>query len=171
MGKEKLSFYEQRTIKWNPSNNSVVMIDQTLLPNELSFVECKDVGSIVSAIKTMKIRGAPAIGVAGAMGVALSVVSSRATTKKQLLRDIESNMIELKSARPTAVNLAWGVDATIDHLKLTLPEHFEDPTVAASVVTDFVQSLADNDVRTNKKLSDNGAQLFHSGDSVLTHCN
>jgi methylthioribose-1-phosphate isomerase len=61
---EKTSFYEQRTIKWDRERNSVIMIDQTVLPNELVFVECNNVASVIDAIKTMKIRGAPAIGVA-----------------------------------------------------------------------------------------------------------
>src|SRR5579872_4990594 len=169
MEKGKLSFYDQRTIWWDRDRNSVVMIDQTLLPTELSFVECNDVSSIISAIKTMKIRGAPAIGVAGAMGVALSIVSSSGTTKKELLREIEPHVLALKSARPTAVNLAWGVDATVEYLRETLDEELEDPSVAVKAVTEFVQSLADSDVVTNKKLSDIGAKLFRSGDSVLTH--
>ena len=147
------------------------MIDQTLLPNELTFVECKDVSSIIDAIKTMQIRGAPAIGVAGAMGVALSVVSSTAKTKKDLLRAIEPDVLALKSARPTAVNLSWGVEKTVEYLKNNLLDKFDDPSIPAKIVVEFVESLADNDVQTNKKLSDLGAKLFRSGDTVLTHCN
>jgi len=166
----KLSFYEQRTIKWDTEKNSIVMIDQTLLPNELAFVECFDVQCVIDAIKTMKIRGAPAIGVAGAMGVALSVFSSKETTKKELLQAIEPDLIALKSARPTAVNLAWGVDAAVQYLKENLSEEF-DPNEARHAIVAFVQALADEDVTTNKKLSDYGAKLFRSGESVLTHCN
>ena len=70
---EKLSFYTQRTIEWDDNSNSIVMIDQTLLPKEFKFVRCVTVPDVIDAIKTMKIRGAPAIGVAGAMGVALAV--------------------------------------------------------------------------------------------------
>jgi len=167
----RLNFYEQRTIKWDDLKNSVVMIDQTLLPNELSFVDCTNVSSLISAIKTMKIRGAPAIGVAGAMGVALAVLSSKATTKRELLRGIESDIIALKSARPTAVNLVWGVEVTVEFLKRNLPEEFENPDIARKMTIYFVKALADKDVATNKKLSDLGAKLFRSGDSVLTHCN
>jgi methylthioribose-1-phosphate isomerase len=169
--KKKLSFYEQRTIEWDNASASVVMIDQTLLPNELSFVDCKDVPAVIDAIKTMKIRGAPAIGVAGAMGVALSVIGSSARRKQDLLREMEPEVIALKSARPTAVNLAWGVDLTVEHLRRNLPEEFDDPGEARKVVVKFVRSLADSDVETNKKLSDLGTKLFRSGDRVLTHCN
>lgn len=167
---EKTNFYEQRTIKWDKDRDSVVMIDQTMLPNELLFVECKDVPSLIEAIKTMKIRGAPAIGVAGAMGVALAVVSSGATTKQNLFRDIEPVLIAIKSARPTAVNLSWGVDQTIEYLEKTLSENF-DPEIARKATIEFVEALADRDVETNRKLSEYGAKLFRSGDSVLTHCN
>jgi len=171
MDGQKLSFYEQRTIKWDNEKNSVVMIDQTLLPNELSFVECVTVQQVVDAIKTLKIRGAPAIGVEGAMGVALAVLSSRASTRRDLLKEIEPSVIALKSARPTAVNLAWGVDAAVKHLKDELPEDYGSPDRAKQAIVGFVQHLADLDVATNKKLSDYGAKLFRSGDSVLTHCN
>lgn len=170
LGDQKLSFYEQRTIKWDRDKNAVVMIDQTVLPNELTFVICTDVAAVVDAIKTMKIRGAPAIGVAGAMGVALSVVGATSTKKKDLLREIEPDVIALKSARPTAVNLAWGVEKALDHLKKNLPECF-DKAQSSKLIIDFVESLADKDVETNKKLSDLGARFFRTGDSVLTHCN
>lgn len=169
-GQKNLNFYEQRTIKWNREKNTVVMIDQTLLPSKLSFVQCSGVQAVIDAIKAMRIRGAPAIGVAGAMGVALAVSRSHAKTKKDLLAEIDPGVIALKSARPTAVNLVWGVDKTVDFLKEELPEEFENPEVARRLVVDFVESLADDDVETNKKLSDLGAKLFRSGDSVLTHC-
>jgi methylthioribose-1-phosphate isomerase len=166
----KVSFYEQRTIKWDRSKNTVVMIDQTVLPAELKFVECSTVPEIIDAIKTMKIRGAPAIGVAGAMGVALSIISSKSKTKSELLREIGPDSIALKSARPTAVNLSWGVERTIDFLRNELDEHFETGEHQAKVI-EFVEKLADSDVEANKKLSDMGSKLFRSGESVLTHCN
>jgi methylthioribose-1-phosphate isomerase len=169
MDSPKLNFYEQRTIEWNSKNHSVVMIDQTLLPTRLEFAECTSVPDIIDSIKTMKVRGAPAIGVAGAMGVALSVVSSQATTKTDLLQDVKRDSILLKDARPTAVNLSWGVDRAQHFLEENLPENFSKEEVTSQIV-DFVQRLADEDVQTNKKLSDIGARLFRTGDSVLTHC-
>jgi methylthioribose-1-phosphate isomerase len=167
---QKTSFYEQRTIKWNAGTNSVEMIDQTVLPNELKFIQCRSVAEIIDAIKTMKIRGAPAIGVAGAMGVVLSVFSSKATSKSQLLKDIEPDSISLKSARPTAVNLAWGVERAVEFLQKSLPCEF-DQKLAREKIVEFAQKLADDDVKANKKLSDFGAKLFRPGESVLTHCN
>ena len=166
---EKLSFYTQRTIEWDDKSNSIVMIDQTLLPKEFKFVRCATVPDVINAIKTMKIRGAPAIGVAGAMGVALAVQRATSATKGDLLREIEPDVLALKSARPTAVNLAWGVDKTVTFIKSELPEVIDSES--KKNVAKFVERLADLDVETNKKLSDLGAKLFRSGDTVLTHCN
>jgi methylthioribose-1-phosphate isomerase len=168
---EKLSFYEQRTIKWDDEKSSVFMIDQTRLPNELALVECTSVPEVIDAIKTMKVRGAPAIGVAGAMGIALAVGRSKTKTRGELMKDLEPSAIALKAARPTAVNLAWGVDGALHYLQDHLPESFADPRVPRELIVAFVKDLADKDVATNKKLSDLGAKLFRSGDSVLTHCN
>ena len=165
----KLSFFEQRTIEWDKESSSIVMIDQTLLPKELRFVRCTSVPEVIDSIKTMKIRGAPAIGVAGAMGLALSIQTANSSEKEILLREIEPDVIALKSARPTAVNLAWGVEKTLDYVKSQLPD--EITRESKQMVVDFVEKLADSDVKTNKKLSDLGARLFRNGDSVLTHCN
>ncbi|MHB1867768.1 MAG: S-methyl-5-thioribose-1-phosphate isomerase [Nitrososphaerales archaeon] len=166
---EKLSFYEQRTIEWDNESNSIVMIDQTLLPKEFNFVRCTTVPEVIDAIKMMKIRGAPAIGVAGAMGVALAVQRSNSKTKQELLREIELDIAALKSARPTAVNLVWGVDKAVEFIRSELTETID--LESKRKVVRFVEGLADSDVETNKKLSDYGAKLFHSGDTVLTHCN
>jgi methylthioribose-1-phosphate isomerase len=165
----KLSFFEQRTIEWDDQTGSVVMIDQTKLPTNFQFIRCTTVPEIVDSIKTLKIRGAPAIGVAGAMGVALAVQRATSTNKKMLIREIEPAVIALKSARPTAVNLSWGVERTLDYVKKELPKNIT--LDSKKKVVEFVKRLADSDVETNRKLSDLGARLFHSGDSVLTHCN
>jgi methylthioribose-1-phosphate isomerase len=170
----QVSFYEERTVRWNPKNDSVVMIDQTLLPGELRFITCRGVHEVVEAIKSMKIRGAPAIGVAAAMGVALSVVRSSASTKRQLLRGIESDCCEIKSARPTAINLSWGVDRVVEFIEVSLPENLSSVTGVGgyrAAVVSFVCKLADADIETNKRLSELGSMLFRSGESVLTHCN
>ncbi len=166
--KGRVSFFKERTISWNHKNNSVRMIDQTLLPTKLSFIDCKSVDQVVEAIKTLRIRGAPAIGVAGAMGVALSAINHEAKTKKELVREIEPDCLALKSARPTAINLAWGVDKALEHLH-SLPDDSDIHTLRRDLVA-FVESLADLDVETNKKLSEHGESLFKTGESVLTHC-
>ncbi len=97
-----------RTVEWK--DNKVVMIDQTKLPNQLVFVEFDDFNQVADAIRTLVVRGAPAIGVSGAFGLALSVLQSKATSKDELLSDLEKARKILFETRPTAVNLAWGLE-------------------------------------------------------------
>ena len=85
------------------------MIDQTKLPNKLVYVEYSDFQEIANAIKTLVVRGAPAIGVSGAFGLALAVLQSKATTKEELIEDLEKARKILFETRPTAVNLKWEI--------------------------------------------------------------
>src|SRR3990170_8030629 len=86
------------------------MIDQTKLPNKLAFVKYKDYRDVANAIKTLVVRGAPAIGVSGAFGLALAALQSKAKTKENLLKDLEKARKTLFETRPTAINLAWGLE-------------------------------------------------------------
>ena len=86
------------------------MIDQTKLPNKLVFVKYTDYKDVANAIKTLVVRGAPAIGVSGAFGLALAALQSKAKTKEKLLEDLQKARKILFETRPTAVNLAWGLD-------------------------------------------------------------
>ena len=104
-----------RTIEWK--NNTVVMIDQTKLPNELIFVEYDDFNQVANAIKTLVIRGAPAIGISGAFGLALAALQSHATTKDELISDLENARKTLFATRPTAVNLGWGLETNYECCK------------------------------------------------------
>ena len=97
-----------RTIEWK--NNEVIMIDQTKLPNELVYVKFTDYNDVAEAIRTLVVRGAPAIGVSGAFGMALAGLQSKAETKEELLSDLEKAQKILFMTRPTAVNLAWGLE-------------------------------------------------------------
>src|SRR3990172_12111100 len=86
------------------------MIDQTKLPNELVFVEFTDYKEVANAIRTLVVRGVPAIGVAGAFGLALAALQSKATTKKELIEDLDKARKILFETRPTAINLKWGLE-------------------------------------------------------------
>src|SRR3989304_721069 len=97
-----------RTIEWK--DNKLVMIDQTKLPNELVFVEFTDYNEVANAIRTLVVRGAPAIGVSGAFGLALAALQSKASTKEELIGDLEKAKKILFETRPTAVNLSWGLE-------------------------------------------------------------
>jgi len=155
---------ELRTIEWK--NDSVVMIDQTKLPNELVFVKYTDYNDVANAIRTLVVRGAPAIGVSGAFGMALAALQSSAETKQDLLSDLEKAKKILFDTRPTAVNLSWGLEKIMQIAKQgkTVSEIKDEVIVKA-------KQMAEEDVNTNKKMGKNGAKLFQDNDTIMTHCN
>ena len=104
-----------RTVEWK--NNKVIMIEQTKLPNELVFVEYDDFNQVANAIKTLIVRGAPAIGVSGAFGLGLAVLQSKATTTDELISNLEEAKKILFATRPTAVNLGWGLEKIMNVAK------------------------------------------------------
>ena len=109
MTKDITAFHSSlRTVEWK--NNKLVMIDQTKLPNELVFLEFSDYKEVANAIRTLVVRGAPAIGVSGAFGLALAALQSLVTTKEELINDLEHAKKILFETRPTAVNLKWGLE-------------------------------------------------------------
>ena len=97
-----------KTVEWK--DNSVIMIDQTKLPNSLEYVTYTDYNQVANAIRTLVVRGAPAIGVSGAFGLALAALQSNAKEKDQLIQDLKTAKKILFETRPTAVNLSWGLD-------------------------------------------------------------
>ncbi len=101
-----------KTVEWK--NNSVIMIDQTKLPNILEYVTYTDYNQVAEAIKTLVVRGAPAIGVSGAFGLALASLQSNATEKSDLINYLENAKKILFETRPTAVNLAWGLNKIME---------------------------------------------------------
>ena len=153
-----------RTVEWK--DNSVIMIDQTKLPNKLVFVKYTDYNDVAQAIRTLVIRGAPAIGVAGAMGMALSALQSNSETKEGLLSDLEKAKKTLFETRPTAVNLSWGLEIIIEIAK----QGNSISDIRESVINKAKQ-MADDDVQINKEMGKNGAKLFQNNDTIMTHCN
>ena len=153
-----------KTIEWK--NNKVVMIDQTKLPNELVFVEYDDFNQVANAIKTLIIRGAPAIGVSGAFGLALAALQSNAKTKDELLHDLEKAKEILFATRPTAVNLGWGLEKIMKIAKTgNSSEHIREIVISASI------KMAEEDIEINKTMGKNGSSLFENNDTIMTHCN
>lgn len=142
------------------------MIDQTKLPNELVFVEYSDYNDVAKAIKTLVVRGAPAIGVSGAFGLALAVLQSKATTKDQLLADLEIARKTLFETRPTAINLAWGLEQIMNVAKkgTTVTEIRES-------IIQTAKQMAEDDIKINMKMGKNGSVLFDNSDTIMTHCN
>ena len=155
---------ELRTVEWK--NDSVVMIDQTKLPNELVFVKYTDYNDVANAIRTLVVRGAPAIGVSGAFGMALAALQSSSKTKEDLLSDLEKAKKLLFDTRPTAVNLSWALEQIMQIAKQseTVSEIRNDVIVKA-------RQMAEEDININKKMGKNGAELFQDNDTIMTHCN
>ncbi|MGV7220027.1 MAG: S-methyl-5-thioribose-1-phosphate isomerase [Nitrospinales bacterium] len=146
----------------------VRMIDQTRLPLEKVFVDCKSVDDVGHAIKTMVIRGAPAIGVAAAMGVSLAAESIKADNFEKFFTELEIKCNQLAKSRPTAVNLFWAIErmkkVAKDNSSLSLPD------LKARLKKESVDIL-NEDVAANKNIGDHGQTLVQDGNSILTHCN
>ena len=153
-----------RTVEWK--NNSVVMIDQTKLPNELVYVKYTDYNDVADAIRNLIVRGAPAIGVSGAFGLALAALQSNANTREDLISDLEKARKILFETRPTAVNLAWGLDKIMQVAKSG--NSVED---IQRLVIGTAQNMAEEDIQINMKMGKNGASLFEDKDTIMTHCN
>ena len=156
------------TIEWN--DDVVVMIDQRKLPATEVYVSCKTAQEVAKAIKTMVIRGAPAIGVAAAMGIALGMRRSKATGTKQFATEFQRTCDLMAATRPTAVNLFWA----IERMKRT----FADAAGRGSAVAEIKQALEDEarrihdaDVASCRSMGAFGATLVPDIARILTHCN
>jgi len=151
------------TIQWTPQG--VIMIDQTRLPRVEEYVTCTTYEEVAVAIKTMVIRGAPAIGVAAAMGVALGVKQAKPETL-----DAEFGTIcdRLAATRPTAVNLFWAIDRMKRLYAAAKGEGIE--AVRTAMEAEAVK-VYEEDIAINKAMGANGAPLVPDGKTVLTHCN
>ncbi|SNQ59585.1 S-methyl-5-thioribose-1-phosphate isomerase [Candidatus Methanoperedens nitratireducens] len=155
-----------RTIDWDNKKNSIIMIDQTLLPGEYRVIECSTIESLCEAIKSLRVRGAPALGAAGGFGIALAAFKSSASSLEGLMKDIESAGKTIIATRPTAVNLSWGVNRVIRSV-----EDARNIKEARMFALDESKAIADEDVKKNKQLGEYGASLLDDGDTVMTHCN
>lgn len=153
------------SIEW--INNKVKMIDQTLLPHELKFLEFDNYRDVATSIKVMNIRGAPAIGVAAAMGMALATIEYRELPKERFLKSMEEAANVIRSTRPTASNLFWAVNR-IWKIISTFPD---EPLNISDLIIEEAKIMAQEDINVNKEIGKNGAALLKDGDVVLTHCN
>lgn len=149
------------TIEWTPEG--VVMIDQTRLPQQTAFVTCRTYLEVADAIRNMVIRGAPAIGVAAAMGVALGALHS-----ENLEADMPGICDALAKTRPTAVNLFWAIDR-MRVLYLSMRNMPRDEVHTRLIAE--AQKIREEDIAINKAIGRNGAPLVPDGKTVLTHCN
>ncbi len=157
-----------RTVFWDYDTSALKMIDQRLLPWQFEVAEFNDYHAVAQAIQEMVVRGAPAIGAAAGFGMALAANQSKAQDRLTLLRDLELAGKVLNAARPTAVNLAWGVARL---LRIAANEDLESIDAVRNAMLEEAQTLADEDVALNKQMGANGAELISDGDTILHHCN
>jgi methylthioribose-1-phosphate isomerase len=153
-----------KTVEWK--ENSVVMIDQTKLPNILEYVTYTDFNQIAEAIRTLVVRGAPAIGVSGAFGLALASLQSDAKEKDELINYLENAKKILFETRPTAVNLSWGLDKIMQVAK-----NAENVDEIRKSVVEAAKRMAEEDIKINMSIGKNGSELFDDNDTIMTHCN
>jgi methylthioribose-1-phosphate isomerase len=156
------------TIAWK--DDVIVMVDQRKLPTAEVYVKCRTAADVAKAIKTMVIRGAPAIGVAAGMGVALAMQRSKASGTRQFAAEFQKTCDLLASTRPTAVNLFWA----IERMKRT----FSHGALAGESVDQLKHRLRteadrihDEDLASCRAIGANGAALVPGGSTILTHCN
>lgn len=133
-----------KTMYWK--DNLLYLLDQTILPHEEEYLVCGTYQDVITAIKMMVVRGAPAIGVAAAFGMALAYLDGE---------DMEKAAAEIKDARPTAVNLFWAVDRVM----------------AADNPVNEALLMYEEDMETNRRMGKHGATVIDDGDTILTHCN
>ncbi|MFX1238934.1 MAG: S-methyl-5-thioribose-1-phosphate isomerase [Promethearchaeota archaeon] len=154
------------SIEWT-DENKVKMIDQTVLPHELNFLIFEDYRDVASAIKIMNIRGAPAIGVAAAMSMALATIEYNQLPKEEFLTSMEEAANHIRNTRPTASNLFWAVD----RIWKIVNSPYDDPNSISELVIEEVKLMAQEDINVNKSIGQFGSDLLEDGDVVLTHCN
>jgi len=160
------------TIRWE--DDAVVLIDQRVLPTREEYVRCRDAAAVAEAIRDMVVRGAPAIGVTAAMGIALGLKMSRAADERALRADMESLAALLAATRPTAVNLFWAIDRMtrkFDELLSEGPEGPEGLDATRAGMEKEALAIHREDIEMNRRMGAHGEKLLEDGARILTHCN
>jgi methylthioribose-1-phosphate isomerase len=155
---------ELLTVQWR--RNAVQIIDQTKLPNKLVYLRCTDHREIATAIKSLVVRGAPAIGICAALALLLVTINSKAKTEKGLKTELERAGGLLISTRPTAVNINWAVKRILE-----ISSSGKNVKEIKRLVKREALAMLNDDILTNKKMGRTGSDLFYDGDVVMTHCN
>jgi methylthioribose-1-phosphate isomerase len=156
------------TLEWTPEG--VNFLDQTKLPHEETYVLATDYKQVATVIRAMITRGAMAIGVSGAMGVAIGIQNSTATTIPELNAEVAEICAHLAATRPTAVNLFWGIDRVRALYTALAAANTPIPKIKLAVVA-LAKEMYDEDIANCKQLGANGADLLPKEGTILTHCN
>jgi methylthioribose-1-phosphate isomerase len=155
-----------RTIEWK--EGKVFLIDQRKLPQKYEIINCSTYQEVAEAIKKMKIRGAPAIGVAAAFGMALAAYSSKAENYEIFIQDMEKAKKCLALTRPTAVNLFWALNRIMN---LITTKKNIDLFKLKDMILQESKTIAKEDIKINRAIGRYGSSLIKDRDSILTHCN
>ena len=155
---------EVRTIAWR--DGVVEILDQRRLPHAVKYLRLKSARQVAKAIRDMAIRGAPAIGVAAAMGLALTAYRSKTKNREKLLEKLRESYEVLRASRPTAVNLFWALDRV-----MRIAESSKDAEEVRRRVVEEALKIMEEDIEANKRMGEYGARLIEDGDRILTHCN
>ena len=154
------------TLWWDAGSGSIRYIDQTLLPNEYRIEECRDIERWATAIRRLEVRGAPALGVAGAYGVALSTSHCGEKSLPEFMAAVQKDAAYLRATRPTAINLAWGIDRVLSRISAETGI----PAARAAAVAE-AKAIAREDTECCHRIGEHGAALLPDKCTVLTHCN
>lgn len=160
-----MSFLNGATVGFDTANNKAVFIDQTLLPNEYKEVFTDNFSEIFDAIKLLKVRGAPAIGVFAVISLAVLMNKSESTNYTELFTELKNYAEKLVKCRPTAVNLKWAADKMVETAENCTSENFKEK------LTNQALKMLDEDITVCKKIGEYGAELLNNCNSILTHCN
>ena len=156
------------TVSLDENENALLILDQTKLPNTVNILHLKDIRGIWNAIKTLQVRGAPAIGIAAAFGLYLSALQSRANDYPSFMAGLKGARDFLNSARPTAVNLSWALNRMYRVAEI----HSEK---SISEITELLRlealAIKAEDTETCRRIGEYGLTLIKNGDGILTHCN
>lgn len=158
-----------KTVEW--TKEGVRMLDQRLLPNEEKYVTLYSYDEVAEAIKNMTVRGAPAIGVAAAMGLALGASQSVGTSVADLEFDFKYMCDVMAATRPTAVNLFWAIERMRGVVEKAKAEKLRDVEELKERLVSEALKIYQDDINSNRAIGRHGADLINDGATVLTHCN
>ena len=159
------SFY---TLRWD--GDAVSFIDQRLLPNQEVYVHCTTYQEVATVIETMVVRGAPAIGISAAYGIALGLLKFKTDKLDEFKKHFDTVANVMAKTRPTAVNLFWAIDRMKRKFYSVCETTKDIPTITKTMIAEALL-MYDEDVATNKAMGKNGSAVIKDGMNILTHCN
>jgi methylthioribose-1-phosphate isomerase len=155
-----------KAIEWR--NKKVVILDQSKLPLEVTYIDCSNYQIVAECIRTLKIRGAPAIGIAAAMGIALGAQDIKTENFERFVEGLEPIFNEMLSTRPTAVNIKWAVERIRG---LLIRKRDESIDTLKELLIEEAKKIHKEDIEVNKAIGRWGAEFIRDGNTILTHCN